>query len=149
MKTKYYSVHIADRKQKTRFKGGRGVVYKKLHKKGYTYSRKYRRWADTSKQLYVPVSVHYEEKNIKQEMMEQFYGWQQNNPNIGNKLVKKLNDAELNDEGGGIYQLNTILDTPTDKISNTQIKAQAKIRYDTKQSKIMFYIRGYEYEVKK
>ncbi len=146
---RYYSVHIADRKQKTRFKGGRTKVYQTLHRKGYTYSRKYRRWADTSEERYVPVSRHYDEKNIKQEMMEQFYAWQQNNPNIGNKLVRLLSDAKLQNEGEDIYQLNTIIDTDLSKIKdNKLLKAQAKVRYDIKQSKIIFYIRGYEYEIK-
>ncbi len=40
----YYSVMIAGRSRKTRFKGSRHKVYSKLHKLGYSYNKKLRFW---------------------------------------------------------------------------------------------------------
>ena len=40
----YYSVRIEGRKQKTRFKGSRHTVYKKLHDKGYYFDKKAKLW---------------------------------------------------------------------------------------------------------
>ena len=40
----YYSVRIEGRKRKTRFKGSRHTVYKKLHDRGYYFDKKAKLW---------------------------------------------------------------------------------------------------------
>lgn len=45
-KKAYYSVRIEGRKRKTRFKGSRNTVYRKLHERGFSYDRKARLWRE-------------------------------------------------------------------------------------------------------
>ena len=51
-KTKnHYSVRIEGRARKTSFKGSKRTVYKKLHKAGYSYSFKNRKWTISKKSI--------------------------------------------------------------------------------------------------
>ena len=45
-KKAYYSVRIEGRKRKTRFKGSRNTVYRKLHERGLSFDRKARLWRE-------------------------------------------------------------------------------------------------------
>lgn len=57
----YYSVFICGRKRKTRFKGSKKTVYKKLHLRGYNYNRNTKCWQKTTEKLNVKLPM----QNVK------------------------------------------------------------------------------------
>lgn len=60
----FYSVKLQGRKRKVRYKGSRRVVYKKLHKLGYSYNKKLKVWSKNVLNIIIPnISIP---KKIKQ-----------------------------------------------------------------------------------
>jgi hypothetical protein len=77
---------------------------------------------------------------IATEMMDSFREWAGDKKTIQRRLMDKLDQQELRDEGDGWFQKGFTY-TGEESIEKRQIK----IRYNPSQKLLKVYIRGYEY----
>jgi hypothetical protein len=81
-------------------------------------------------------------KELKEKMLNEFREWAKENPKIQKRIMRALEQANINDEGDGWYQLNNIK-TP---IKNTRA-GKFKLRTDGKQFKLIIDDGKYNYDL--